>query len=645
MQTEVLENWFKTRQRKDTVIKLNVGSGKTAVGLLCLQSSLNERISPAVYVAPDNLLAEQVLDEARKLGIEVTRDEYDAGLQAGKKILVINVHKLFNGKSVFGVGAKGERIPIGSLVVDDVHACLNSIRDQFRITVPNTHPTYQSILALFDEALKEQSSPALLDIKAGDPQKYLEVPFWNLQERNHEVLKISAAHRETDEIKFKYDLVAEVLPHCRCVISGSALELTPICLPTDVVRSFAGAKRRVYMTATLADDSVLVTDFGAKPDDLIPPITPASAQGMGERMILLPQELNPALTVEDMKTLLHRLAQEHNVVVIVPSRRASEDWNGIADQVLQGDSVADGVRRLRHEHVGLTVLINRYDGIDLPKDACRVLAIIDLPEVASLLERADMAILGDSKVGLRQQVQRIEQGMGRGIRSNDDYCVVFLFGAKLTQRLLSSPGHSLLTKASQVQLALSQKLAVQMEGATLDQLKEVVGQCLTRNKAWVKASRTALLSASKPEEISLNVAQLAVREAFDHTRYGENTEGAEALQEVVNITEDSALKAWLKIRLAEVTNFFDRAEAQRITRTANKLHRGVLRPVRGVAYEKIAPSAAAQANAVARFFLNNFLRFRNGFSMFAALLKISASNLEQVSASRKRSKTLAPCSV
>ena len=33
----------------------------------------------------------------------------------------------------------------------------------------------------------------------------------------------------------------------------------------------------------------------------------------------------------------------------------------------------------KRAHVGLVVLINKYDGIDLPDDACRVLVIEGLP--------------------------------------------------------------------------------------------------------------------------------------------------------------------------------------------------------------------------------------------------------------------------
>jgi len=70
IQTEVMKAWFNQRDNPDTVVKLNVGSGKTLVGLLLLQSSLNEGVRPAIYIAPDKQLVDQVLAEAEALGIE-----------------------------------------------------------------------------------------------------------------------------------------------------------------------------------------------------------------------------------------------------------------------------------------------------------------------------------------------------------------------------------------------------------------------------------------------------------------------------------------------------------------------------------------------------------------------------------------------
>lgn len=607
IQADVLDAWFAGRDARDPIIKLNVGSGKTLVGLLILQSSLNDHKGPAVYICPDNFLVGQVIAEAKRLGIDVTNDPADVGFKAGKRILVTNVHRLFNGRSVFGVGTAGAKIPIGAIVIDDAHACLQIVIDQFRVRLPNTHPVYNWIIANFGAALKRQSQYTFLSISQNDPAYYLEVPFWIVQERVDELLAVLHEHKDTDELKFTLQFVAEVLQLCRVVVSGSNAEITPTCPPTDLVNSFRNAKRRIYMTATLSDDSILITHFGAKAEKLKDAITAASPQAMGERMIIMPQEINPDIVLSDVKKMLSDVAKKHNVVVIVPSEKAIKDWSDISNQVLMGDAVSEGVARLKKQHVGLTVLVNRYDGIDLPKEACRLLALIDLPEAASLTDRVDSAILGDSVVGLRRQIQRIEQGMGRGVRSSDDYCAVVLFGSKLTERLLSSEGRKMLTPATQSQLELSRLLAKQMGGASINDIASVIEKCLSRDKGWVAASKKALLKATKKPELSIDPGQVALKQAFDEARYNEHTKAAATLSSAANGAPDDPYKAWLKVRTAEVTNFFDKAEAQRILQSAHRLNRSVLRPAEGVSYEKISAQKGAQAIAVQTFFRERFL--------------------------------------
>ncbi len=103
-QAGVLDAWYVRRKAKDLALKMGTGGGKAVVGLLCLQSALNENVKPAVYITPDNFLVNQVLQEAKALGISATEDEKDPDFLAGRAFLVANVWKLFNARSVFGVG-------------------------------------------------------------------------------------------------------------------------------------------------------------------------------------------------------------------------------------------------------------------------------------------------------------------------------------------------------------------------------------------------------------------------------------------------------------------------------------------------------------------------------------------------------------
>ena len=53
----VLSEWYtKRRADKDLIIKLHTGEGKTLVGLLLLQSLLNSKEGPCLYICPNKYL-------------------------------------------------------------------------------------------------------------------------------------------------------------------------------------------------------------------------------------------------------------------------------------------------------------------------------------------------------------------------------------------------------------------------------------------------------------------------------------------------------------------------------------------------------------------------------------------------------------
>ena len=587
IQTEVMNLWFGKRAARDSVIKLNVGSGKTLVGLLLLQSSLNENAGPSLYVTPDKQLTQQVVKEAKALGIGVTEDPRDPTYEAGEQICVTNVYKLFNGLSIFGVEGNENKIGIGTVVVDDAHACVSTIANQFRIVLPNSHDAYKALFAILKEDIKGYNEAAYLDLESGDPRAYMEVPFWYWAMHQSDILHALHKYRADDALKFTYPFLREVLPQCRCVIGGQKLEIEPPFPVTDLVTSFRRAKRRIYMTATQSDDSVMVTHFGADPDKLGAPLVPLSSQSMGERMILMPQELNTDLTNKDIRTLLVDLAETHNIVVIVPSEQASKFWKDNADQILMGDEVVPGIERLKEEHVGLTVLMNRYDGIDLPGNACRVLVIVDLPEVSSYAEIVDGEILSNSAHNLKRQIERIEQGMGRGVRSNDDYCVVILLGAKLIRRLRSTEGEELLTPATKAQLNLSRKIAKKLEVPSADDIKDVILQCLNRDAGWIKVSKKELVGIEVDDKLRLDPSKLAIRKAFDAVRFNQHVEAMSILSAAVNEAEEDQVKAWLLSRKAVFEHSMDASGAQKTLMKARSLEYSVMKPILDTTYKKL----------------------------------------------------------
>jgi len=66
-QEYILDSWYIQKDKRDTIVKMNTGTGKTLVGLLMLQSSINEGVGPAVYLCLNNQLVEQVVEVAESI--------------------------------------------------------------------------------------------------------------------------------------------------------------------------------------------------------------------------------------------------------------------------------------------------------------------------------------------------------------------------------------------------------------------------------------------------------------------------------------------------------------------------------------------------------------------------------------------------
>ena len=228
VQSEVWEIWHARRTERDLVIKMNTGSGKTVVGLIALKSCLNEGMGPAAYIAPDLYLTEQVAEEARRLGLETTDDPNSPAFLRGRAILVANIYKLFNGRSVFGVKGSGrEPVEMGSVLIDDAHACLATVKEQFTLKIPSAHDAYGQLFELFKEDLHAQSHAKLMDLEAGAYGAVLPVPFWAWADKGEEVMEILHPHRGSDDFQFSWPLLVDCLPICRVAISDEAIEIAP----------------------------------------------------------------------------------------------------------------------------------------------------------------------------------------------------------------------------------------------------------------------------------------------------------------------------------------------------------------------------------------------------------------------------------
>ena len=603
VQSQVWAKWHDRRNENSLAIKMNTGSGKTVVGLLILKSCLNEGKAPAVYVCPDKYLVKQVIDAAKELGVEVTDDVHSPRFLSGKSILVINVYKLVNGKSVFGVGDEGSKLKISSLVIDDAHACLDTIEDQFTINIPSGTPIYNELYEVLRNSLHDECESKALEIENGEPTSYMQVPYWTWQEKISDISKILIKHNSDDCLKFIWPLVKETPKLSHCVVSSGGIEISPHSIPIHMIPSIVDADRKIFMTATLVDDSILASHFAVSESQIKSPIVPDSAGDVGDRMILLPQVINTETTDDEIKQYAVHISKYMNVVVIVPSLYRANYWSDCSNLTLNTKNLYEGVEKLKKGHVGLTVLINRYDGIDLPGDACRLLIIDSFPDVRRKIDKVKQGILMGSERQSNQIIQRIEQGMGRGVRSNDDYCIVFLVGRDLTSQLYSQGAVNKLSPATKAQLELSDQVSDQIKGKPISQITDTINYCLSRNEQWVTASKGALASLKYSEDNVLDDVTVSFRKAYDSASSNNPVNSAKIIESLVNSTKNLKERGYIKQIFAEYTNLYDKAEAQKIQMSAVGDNRRILKPIDGIQYHKISGDAYDQAMSCSNYLM------------------------------------------
>jgi hypothetical protein len=608
VQSKVWEHWFSRREEDNLVVKMNTGSGKTVVGLLILKSCLNEGKGPAVYIVPDKYLAKQVADEANALGIETVEYPDSPRFLSGKAILITNIFKLVNGKSVFGIGDEGAKIKIGSLMIDDAHACLDTIESQYTLSISSDSETYRKLYEIFKDSLHEQCDSKALEIENRDLDSYLLLPFWTWQKKISSVRKILIECKEEEQIKFTWPLIKESLELSRCVVSSNKIEISPHCIPIHMVSSIANANRRIFMTATLADDSILSSHFGIASDFINKPVTPDTAGDVGDRIILLPQIINPEINDDDIKSFCKSMSKNVNVVVIVPSESRAKWWRNEADLILNKDNLYQGITDLKTiRKQGLTILTNRYDGVDLPKESCRLLVIDGLPTFSRLIDKIETNILRGTSRKTSQLVQKIEQGMGRGVRSNDDYCAVLLMGRDLTSRLYEGGATEMFSPATKAQMELSEEISGEMTNGSLDEIKEIIMYCLNKDQEWLSISKGRLSSLSYGDCKDPDEIVVSQRRAYDYALVNQNSRAIDELNTLVNKTQDIALKSFLMQCMAEYVNREDEVEAQKILISAANNNRNILKPMKGITYSKLeSDRAMGQARRCSNYLTKEF---------------------------------------
>jgi hypothetical protein len=432
-QADLLRAYSEQVNAPDLALELPTGAGKTLVGML-IADWRRRRRERVLYLCPTKQLARQAAADAARAGISVVdltgshrqwnradKLAYDRS----EAVAVAAYTAVFNSNSHLD--------DAHVLIFDDAHSAAGPVLDAWTVEFEHGSAGYSAVLDLCADGLEE---PIIARLRAGseDPHEmrnaYLIDPRVVAAHADQLVVQLAAAAEDTDEW----------WPSCCMFIAHDRVQIRPLIPPTGSHAAFNEPRQRLYLSATLGDGGELERAFGRPSIGRLPIPAGWDERGTGRRFFLFP-ELSADLSGADERAALDTFVKDAitfagRCLVLTPSERrlihaVNEYVPNSATLVRAGDIATSLTPFTDAGNDAVLALANRYDGIDLPDDDCRLIVLDGLPIGADPHERFLAFTLGAKRVVQERMRTRLVQGAGRATRNANDYSAVIVLGHEL----------------------------------------------------------------------------------------------------------------------------------------------------------------------------------------------------------------------
>jgi hypothetical protein len=444
-QAQIFQTWHASHSgAKDVAIELPTGAGKTLIGGFIGEFQRQANKKRVVYLCPTRQLARQCHERLESYGIsavlligQVTdwNPADRARYSSGEAIAVSVYSHVFNSNPALDNSEY--------MILDDAHAAEGYVSKPWSIVLDRKESAYMEVLSALSDALdplvvsrlKQDSpagqfasdtylaSPLGVTAAAGDLERILksaQVPA-DMSSDSHYALRLMQGH----------------LGRCLVYASYRQIQIRPFIPPTHSHTAFDAPQQRLYMSATLGEGGELERSFGRQRISRIPSPKEWETKGTGRRFFMFP-ELTTDLSKNKAGTspwVSNLIKQAGRAIVLTPDSRSAddfEDWIGGDHKVFHATDIEDDLSAFTNESNAVLVLTNRYDGIDLPDDDCRLVILFGLPSRGDLQERFLAGALGAMDVLQERIRSRIVQGAGRATRNSSDFAGVVMLGDDLS---------------------------------------------------------------------------------------------------------------------------------------------------------------------------------------------------------------------
>ncbi len=429
-QGRILERYEEHLDTPHVALELPTGTGKTLIGLLIAEWRRRSRGERALYLCPTRQLANQVGALAPLYGIRAEvclQPDYD-GLedwQEGRSVAISTYSSLFNYRPKFAIPQ--------TLVLDDAHAADEYVASHWTVAVDRDEmpATYRKLATLLDPLLDRRIAGVMAEEAPSQAERSVVelVPlprWWPLVDAVRDLLEEEVDG--TDEFFAWDDHVRDGLPACNLLVSWKEIVLRPLVPATARQEGFRDASQRIYMSATLGAGGELERIFGVRDITRLPVPDEWQRHSTGRRLFLLPSASLNRKQVDQL--VVDAVSRAGRALILAPTKVAvaarRQQLQDIGIRTLGAGDIEESLNPFTSRDQAALLLANRYDGIDLPGDKCRLLVLDGLPVAVNALERFLFQRLAATGLLGERMRTRLTQGVGRCSRGEGDWSTVLV---------------------------------------------------------------------------------------------------------------------------------------------------------------------------------------------------------------------------
>lgn len=445
-QADILRDYLNHQNDVDLAIELPTGAGKTLVGMLIgewRRRTFGERV---VYLCPTLQLARQAVADARAAGVSVvdltgSNWSWDANdrlaYTRADAIAVAHYKAVFNSNSQLD--------DADLLIFDDAHAAAGAIADTWTVRFEHGTIAYQEIVTLLAFGLPGTAAARLL-ADDHDPATRSE---GFLVDPQIVTANLSALTQTIDtqaqlsNAKYAWRMVRDSIDACSVFVSADEVIVRPLLPPTSAHTPYTGPKQRLYLSATIGAGGELERAFGRRRITRMAVPAGWDARGTGRRFFVFPQLTTEFARADSDLASSQALAKfvsdlmktAGRSLLLTPSNYTLEQYKQVlvpaGFKTLTASDVETTLVPFTSEPRAVLALANRYDGIDLPDEHCRLIVLAGIPVGADPQEKFYTTLLGAKRVLQERTRTRFAQGAGRATRNANDRAVVVVLGQPL----------------------------------------------------------------------------------------------------------------------------------------------------------------------------------------------------------------------